>query len=217
MKTPDSGFDRLAGFYDLLASLVFGQALRRAQQAALAGLPPGAPQILIMGGGTGWVLGEVFRRSPQAQVLYVEASPAMLRKSQMALHRTAPRHQAQVEFRLGTEASLAAHETFDVIVTFFFLDLFEPKRLQAVMHQLNAVRQSGGVWLLADFCKPPQWWQRILLAVMYQFFRVTTGISARQLPALPTKLAELGLQIRKRESFYAGMIEAAIFGEQTEA
>ncbi|WP_324671707.1 class I SAM-dependent methyltransferase [Hymenobacter sp. GOD-10R] len=217
MKTPDSGFDRIAGFYDLLASLVFGQALRLAQQAALADLPPGAPRILIMGGGTGWVLGEVLRRSPQAQVLYVEASPAMLRKSQTTLQRTAPRHQAQVEFRLGTEASLVAHETFDVIVTFFFLDLFEPKRLQAVLHQLNAARQPGGVWLLADFCKPPRWWQRVLLAVMYQFFRVTTSISARQLPALPTELTKLGLRMRNRQSFYAGMIEAAIFEEQTEA
>ncbi|OUJ72521.1 class I SAM-dependent methyltransferase [Hymenobacter crusticola] len=217
MTTPDSGFDRVAGFYDFLARLVFGRALRRAQQAALVGLPPGAPKILIIGGGTGWVLGEVFRRCPQAQVLYLEASTAMLRKSQQALRGTGARYLAQVEFRLGTEASLATHETFDAIVTFFFLDLFAPARLQAVMQQLNAARQPGGVWLLADFCQPPLGWQRALLAVMYKFFRITTGISARQLPALHAELNKLGLRAQNRRTFYAGMIEATVFEEPAEA
>ncbi|GGF19399.1 class I SAM-dependent methyltransferase [Hymenobacter cavernae] len=214
MQNSDAGFDHLASFYDLLASLVFGRTLRRAQQAALSGLPVGAPRLLIIGGGTGWILGEVLRRCPAAQILYVEASAGMLRQSRAALRRTAAAHEAQVEFRLGTEAALKSGETFDVVITFFFLDLFETVRFGAVLRQLNAVRRPGGRWLLADFCKPNGWWQRALLAVMYQFFRVTTGISARQLPAIHAGLANLGLHPRRQQWFYAGMIEATVFEEK---
>ena len=214
MTTSDAGFDRIASFYDLLASLVFGRALRRAQQAALTSLPTGAPRLLIIGGGTGWVLGEVLRRCSQAQILYVEASPVMLRKSRATLHRVAAQQEAQVEFRLGTEDSVAAGEMFDGIITFFFLDLFEPSRFKAVVQRLNSARRPGGTWLLADFRKPPRWWQRALLAVMYQFFRITTGISAQQLPAIHVELARLGLRVRTQQLFYAGMIEATVFEEE---
>ena len=211
MPTSDSVFDRVASFYDALARLVFGNALRQAQQAALVGLPTGAPKVLIMGGGTGWILEEVLRRCPHAQILYVEASAAMLQKSRAALSAT---HAAQVEFRHGTERSLLASELFDVIITFFFLDLFEPERFAVLVRQLNAARRQGGLWLLADFCKPPRWWQRALLAVMYQFFRLTTGISAQQLPAIHAELTKLGLRVRSQQGFYGGMIEASVFEEE---
>ena len=214
MQTPDAGFDRLASFYDLLAGLVFGHTLRRAQEAALAGLPAGALRLLIIGGGTGWILGEVLLRCPAAQILYVEASAGMLRQSRATLRRMAAAHESQVEFRLGTEAALKSSETFDVIITFFFLDLFEITRFEAVLRQLNATRRPGGRWLLADFCKPKVWWQRALLALMYQFFRVTTGINARQLPAIHAGLAKLGLHPQQQQWFYAGMIEATVFEEQ---
>ena len=65
------GFDRVAWFYDGLALLVFGSAQRAAQRAALRGLTLGRPHVLILGGGTGWVLGEVLRRVPAATVLYL--------------------------------------------------------------------------------------------------------------------------------------------------
>jgi ubiquinone/menaquinone biosynthesis C-methylase UbiE len=217
MLTPDAGFDRIAAFYDLLAGLVFGRTLRRAQAAALAGLPAGAPSLLIIGGGTGWILGEVLRRRPQARILYIEASPSMLRKSQATLQRLAAAQEAQVTFRLGTEASMAPGETFDAILTFFFLDLFAPDRLSRVLQQLNAARRPGGRWLLADFRTPPWRWQRALLAIMYQFFRLITGIGARELPAIHAGLGMLGLQLKQQQLFYAGMIEASIFEESQES
>ncbi|QIL77379.1 hypothetical protein [Hymenobacter sp. HDW8] len=99
-------FDFVAAFYDPLARLVFGSALQRAQQAALAHLPPVAPYILIVGGGTGWVLLETLKQRPTARILYLEASAVMLRKSQVLLVQQAPAQAAQVEFQLGTEADL---------------------------------------------------------------------------------------------------------------
>lgn len=209
---PDSGFDRVAAFYDPLSRLVYGRALVRAQHYALtAGLPPSAPHLLIIGGGTGHVLLEVLRQRPQATVLYIEASPQMLHKARTLLARQLPIAIAQVEFLLGTEASLTKQDAFDAIITFFFLDLFEPQRLQQIMTSLYATRKPGAPWLLADFAPPHTWWQRVLLAAMYSFFRLTTGISGSTLPPFRKALVQLGLRAEQSKCFFGGMIEASVW------
>lgn len=213
---PDSGFDFVAWFYDPLAHLVYGPALQRAQQAALeAGLPPGpgSSSILIIGGGTGWVLGEVLRRRPAAQVLYLEASPAMLARSQAWLSKTLPQHVSQIEFRLGTEAALRAEEQFETVVTFFFLDLFEAGRLRQLVQRLYAGLAPSGTWLLADFTAPRRWCHRTLLWLMYWFFGLTTGISARRRPPIEAELARLGLQSTVAGDFFGQMITAQVWRE----
>lgn len=209
---PDSGFDRVAALYDPLARLVFGQALQAAQLAALeAGLPGGAPAVLIIGGGTGWVLLQVLRLRPQARVVYLEASPQMLARSRQLLAQELPEAAVQVEFRLGTEAALEPTDTFDAVITFFFLDLFEPQRLRLLMARLNQARQPAAPWLLADFAAPRRWWQRGLLAAMYGFFRLTTGISGRHRPPIQEELARLQLRRSSHAAFFGGMVEAEVW------
>jgi tRNA (cmo5U34)-methyltransferase len=211
MSLPDSGFDYVAAFYDPLARLVYGRALQQAQQAALQALPPGAPHVLIVGGGTGWVLGEVLQLRPEARVLYLEASPQMLERSQQFLQQYWPTKQEQVEFRLGTEAALQSGEQFEALVTFFLLDLFEPKRLRQLVGHLHATCRPGAPWLVADFGVPGTWWQHGLLAAMYGFFGLTTGISARQRPPIETELARLGIAPRPVGTFFGGMVEAVVW------
>ncbi|WP_170170402.1 class I SAM-dependent methyltransferase [Hymenobacter perfusus] len=209
---PDSGFDFVAAFYDPLAQLVYGPALRRAQQAVLtAGLPTGAARVLIIGGGTGWVLGEVLRRNPAARLLYLEASPRMLHQSQEWLHRRLPQHAAQVEFRLGTEAALQPQELFEAVLTFFFLDLFEPTRLRDIVGRLRTALVPTGVWLLADFGPPKAWWHRLLLGLMYHFFGLTTGISARHRPPIEAELHRIGLMPEAAGQFFGRMVEASVW------
>lgn len=211
IKRNSASFDFVAAFYDPLARLVFGSALRRAQQAALAHLPPGAPSVLIVGGGTGWVLGEVLRLRPTARILYLEASAVMLRKSEAHLRRLAPAQAAQVEFQLGTEANLPPSAQFDALVTFFLLDLFPPPDLRMLLQRLQAACRPEARWLVADFCPPRTWWQRGLLAVMYRFFRLTANVQARQLPPWPAELARLGWRRFAHAQFFRGLIAAAAY------
>lgn len=213
MLLPDSGFDYVATFYDPLARLVYGRALHQAQQTALQALPAGAPAVLVIGGGTGWVLGEILARRPAARVLYLEASPRMLARSREFLQRQWPTHAAQVEFRLGTEAALQPTEQFDAVLTFFFLDLFELNRLRQLISRLNEARRAAGPWLFADFAAPQKWWQRGLLAAMYGFFGLTTGISARRRPPIEAELKRLGLERQVLGQFFGGMVEAAVYKE----
>lgn len=208
-------FDRVAWCYDTLAGLVFGPALRRAQRAALQHLPAGAPRVLVVGGGTGWVLAEVLRHRPKATVLYLEASAAMLRRSQAQLLRAGAAKRAQVVFRHGTQADLQpADGPFDALVTFFVLDCLPAPALPAAVAQLAALRRPGAPWLVADFAPPHTAWQRLLLGAMYRFFRLTTGLAARALPPLRPALGAVGLQVQEpAQWFYGGAVEALVFNE----
>ena len=204
---PLTGFDRVAWCYDALAALVFGPALRNTQRAALAGLPTGAPHLLVLGGGTGWVLTEVLRRRPAATVLYLEASPRMLARARA---RLSPARLAQVEFRHGTQEALQPNEAFDGIITFFVLDCVELAGLPAALDRLNAARRPAAPWLLADFRPARQGWRHLLLAAMYWFFGLATGLRARALPDLVAALQVRGLQPGMRQHFFAGATEAVV-------
>ena len=204
-------FDRVAGWYDGAARLVFGSAQRDAQRAALASLPPGAPHLLILGGGSGWVLGEVWRRRPAATVLYLEASAAMLRQAEAVVQQQWPTHRAQVEFRSGTEAALTTTEQFEAVLTFFVFDCMEPAALESAVARLAASLRPDGVWLVAEFTPPRRWWQRALQGVMYAFFRVAARLAARQLPDYEAALAAWGWQPQEVSYFFGGTIMGAGF------
>ena len=215
-KSPSllTGFDRVAWCYDALAALTFGPALRNTQRAALAGLPAGAPHVLVLGGGTGWVLAEILRRRPAATVLYLEASPRMLARARA---RLGPGQQRQVVFRHGTQNNLEPADTFDAIVTFFVLDCLPEAVVPAALARLDAARRPGAPWLLADFRPAGQGWRRGLLTVMYAFFRFTTGLTTRTMTDFTALLLARGLRLQSRQLFFAQAVEAVVMADEAAA
>lgn len=210
---PLTGFDAVAWCYDALAGAVFGPALKKAQRAALAGLPPGALRVLILGGGTGWVLTEVLKLRPEATVLYLEASTKMLARAQARLSAEMPQAATRVEFRHGTQAMLRHEERFEAIITFFVLDCIATAEIEPALAQLRAALQPRGAWLLADFRPARRGWRWLLLRLMYGFFRLTTGLRARELPDLHSALAGWGLHPVNTATYFGGAIEATVFRE----
>lgn len=209
---PAADFGPVAGFYDALAGLAFGGALRRAQRATLAaGLPPGpASRVLVLGGGGGWVLTEIWRQRPQAQVLYLETSAAMLARTRARLLRHPAPPGAAVELRQGSEAALRPGEQFDVIITFFVLDCFAAAALPEALARLQAARRPGAPWLVTDFQPAQSGWRRWLLAAMYTFFGFTVGLRVRQLPPWPAELAALGLVASWEQQFFGGAVAGLV-------
>jgi tRNA (cmo5U34)-methyltransferase len=203
-------FGPVAGFYDVLAGLAFGGALRRAQRATLAaGLPP-APRVLVLGGGAGWILTEIWRQQPQAQVVYLETSAAMLARTRARLQRHPTPPGAALELRQGSETALRPGEQFDVIVTFFVLDCFEHEALPGALARLHAARRPGAPWLVTDFRPAQRGWRRWLLAAMYTFFGVAVGLQVRQLPPWPAELAALGLSASWQQQFFGGAVAGLV-------
>ncbi len=204
--SPGADFGPVARVYDALAGLAFGGALRRAQRATLAaGLPPEpAPRVLVLGGGAGWVLSEIWRQRPRAQVLYLEVSAAMLARTRARLRRHPAPAGAAVELRRGTEADLRPGEQFDAIVTFFVLDCFTEAALPGALARLHAAHAPGAPWLVADFRPARRGWRRWLLWAMYRFFGLTVGLRAQQMPPWPQGLVALGWRPRWKMHFFGG-------------
>ncbi|MES2733137.1 MAG: class I SAM-dependent methyltransferase [Bacteroidota bacterium] len=210
----DNGFDRIARVYDILAFLVFGQSLRKAQTALLHYIPDYS-SILIIGGGSGWLLQKLVKKAPSASIVYLEASAKMLSFAQQKSNLFPA--TATVDFRLGNESAIQPTDKFSVVITPFFLDLFTQQRLQqAIMPRLFASLQPGGLWLFTDFMPPPHKFHQLLLKTMYWFFGKLCSIEARQLPEYATLFASYPLQQKASKTFFNGMVETSVW-EKTSA
>lgn len=215
MADVGKGFDRLVSIYDGLARLVYGKSIRRVQTHFLAQWPQNA-SILIVGGGTGWFLEEVLRQADPAQVLYVDVSSRMIRKSQ---NRIATRSQPlaeRVEYFQGTIHDLPdLDRSFDVVVTHFYLDMFNGEDLQGEIEVLTGWLRPGGIWSLADFAYVEKGLMRpvsrFLVGTMYLFFRAVAGIGSRRLEDYLALLEASGLVRRDGVAYFGGMIRGAVF------
>ena len=74
-------YNRIAWFYDGLCSLVFGSDIKKAQIELLPFIPKNA-NILIIGGGTGWIIDEITKtHSTGLSITYIDVSAKMIQLS----------------------------------------------------------------------------------------------------------------------------------------
>jgi tRNA (cmo5U34)-methyltransferase len=199
------GFDKIANVYDAIARLVFGNAIRDAQVCFLNDVPPQS-KVLILGGGTGWLLARLLELKPMCEVCYIEASKKMLKLSKKKV-----KHSDRVHFILGTENSIPNDIQFDIVITNFYFDLFTNESLDSVTIKIQAIAKSNALWLVTDFIQGKKWWQSALLKMMYWFFRVICNIEAVELPYWHHSLSKRGLFKKKSRFFCNGFIESTVY------
>lgn len=197
-------FDRVAWLYDSLARLVFGNAIDKSQQDLLRHLPASG-NVLVLGGGTGRFLPELWRLRPALSITFIDASHEMIRRAKA---KQAPGQK--VQFIHGTERDIPGGP-YDSLLSPFYLDMFEGEALDEVLTVLSSHVAPNGKWLVADFNDSGRWWQAIMLDSMYLFFRWTTGIQAAKLADLKTALNKLGWRESDRSTYYRGFIKASLF------
>jgi ubiquinone/menaquinone biosynthesis C-methylase UbiE len=207
MSKPLDQFDWLANYYDVLSGLVFGNALKDSEQHFLHLLPKGCT-ILIVGGGTGLILRQIFQHNPTCHVWFIEASRKMLSR---AIKNVPRKYADQVQFVYGTEESIAGDVKFDVLLTSFYLDLYPDKELPEVCAALRQRLCERGLWLVNDFSDGGKWWQRLMLWVMYRFFVAACRISARTLPDWEKFLKRAGFFRVDEAFFYGRFVKSAVF------
>ncbi|WP_353717784.1 methyltransferase domain-containing protein [Dyadobacter sp. 676] len=175
-----NNYDRIASRYDKLSRLIFGKSIVRAQQALLPLITPPA-RVLVVGGGTGWIIEEMGRIHPSGLAIdYVEISSNML---ELARKRDS-RHN-KVTFIHAAIEDYNALSSYDVIMTPFLFDNFSHVRAQKVFRKLDSMLKNGALWLFTDFHIDKginRLWQKALLRSMYIFFRNISQVEADQLP-----------------------------------
>ena len=142
---------------------------------------PAGSRILIAGGGTGWILEEISNIFPSGlEISYIDKSSKMIELSKK-------RHYQSniVEFiNAPLEDTYLKRGYYDVILTPFFLDCFSEASLKTILEELDTSLRPEGLWLYIDFYMSAQstLWQRILVKLMYSFFRLVSHLEARKLP-----------------------------------
>ena len=199
-------FDRLAPFYRAMEFFTAGGKLQRCRMAFLGEIPV-PRKILLAGEGHGRFLPECVRRFPEAEIVMVDISARMLEiaRSKVDSGRVKFVHSDFLEWD-------GPCGEFDLIVTNFFLDCFSEDQLATVVSKLGKSATPEAQWLLADFEIAPTplagLRSRVILAMLYAFFRIVTGLKARSLVAPNEYLEKSGFTLHRRLTHDWGLLKS---------
>jgi SAM-dependent methyltransferase len=204
-------FDRLAAHYHWMETFFAGGLMQRCRTTFLSRTRE-CRRALLVGEGSGKFLAELLRCNPRIRVTCVEHCRGMIEQTR---RRLATEHldESRVEFRQMDALDWSpSPETFDLVVTNFFLDCFRAEQLQRLVPLLAGSTTKEAIWLVADFCEPGRGWRRwrakIILAMLYAFFRVTTSLSASRLTPPDPFLAAAGFHLLDRRLVSFGLAHA---------
>jgi ubiquinone/menaquinone biosynthesis C-methylase UbiE len=212
-------FQQAAWYYDTLAKLVFGRSIENAQLAHLSTLSPKS-KVLIIGGGSGWILEAIIAHTASLEITYLETSTAMLnqaRKRYEAIQRKTYLH-TKVHFVQGSAEDLSETLQFDALATFFLLDLYNTNDAWQLMSDLYRRLKHEGLWLYADFEQPrsgwKSYWQNWLLRMMYLFFSLTTNLKNQHLPDFSLLFNKLGMMPIRNSYYYGKFIRSSVYRKE---
>jgi len=204
-----NNYDPIARYYDFLSRLFFGRSELLAQVELLGYVRAGS-RMLIVGGGTGWILEEIAVRYPAGlRITYVESSGAMMR-----LARKRAVGASVVSFVELPVEEFVAEERYDCILTGFLFDNFSAELARRVVGLLSPMLEARGCWLFADFYyrrRESRFWQGLMLRVMYFSARLICRVDARELPDMDALFAQAGFAPDRISWYYKGFIKAVAY------
>ena len=204
-----NNYDKIANQYDFLSRLVFFKSQVQAQVDQLKYIPEKS-SILIVGGGTGWILEELAKVHPSGlDIVYVEISQKMI-----ALSKTRDVGNNNVEFvHLGIE-DFKTDLLFDAILTPFLFDNFVKNRAETVFHFLDSRLKKSGLWLFVDFSLNPKngkWWKFLILKSMYVFFKLIGIVETNSLIDIHPWFKNEAYSIVNQQFYYGSFISATVY------
>lgn len=206
-----ANYDNSAWFYDRLSGLIFGKALVSSQLYLLEHIPAEAT-ILIVGGGTGWILEEIAKLHPSGQkITYVEISAKMTSRS-----RQRKKGKNDVIFINDSIENFDAHNQFDIVITPFLLDNFTEQSLKKIFKKIHGQLLPEGLWLNIDFRLTGKWWQKVLLKSMLLFFRIICRIEATKLPSIEECFKKHRYKVICSKSFFGEFILSTAYQKPDE-
>ena len=207
-------FDRIARHYRWLEAVTFGAALQKARTRWIESIA--APKrVLILGEGNGGFLCELLRVHREVSVDCVDASGRMLQLARRRVCQILPEAVSRVRFLEEDIVSWSPPGSYDLLVTNFVLDCFPQDEVNLIIRKLANAATPDAYLLLADFSIPGKPLSRvhakIWLAVMYWFFRSTTGIRAKRLVDPTSELEANGFARLSRSQWRFGLVKSELW------
>ncbi|MCW3108892.1 MAG: hypothetical protein JWQ09_3398 [Segetibacter sp.] len=201
-------YNNVATFYDRLSRFIFGDAIVNAQKLLVQSIDANST-ILIIGGGTGWILEEIAKKHSEGlHITYVEISEKMI-----ALSKKRDFGSNKVIFINKSIQDIQINQRFDIVITPFLLDNFSTGTTNIVFGKVHQCLLPDGLWLFADFqlTKDTHFWQKTLLKTMYFFFKFLCGIEANRLPDTNTLFEKYQYKKLSSKSFFKNFICSLVY------
>lgn len=214
--TKYTSFDRVAFAYDFLKKIIFGRSIEISQVEFLSKIPINS-SVLIIGGGTGKLLKEIWLSGRAGNITYLEFSEKMLEISKRRV--TSVRADGQlpenIKFIKGSIENLDPFKKFDVIFTPFVLDIIGEDQLPDFLKGVDSILSVDGLWFFTDFqiSASSKWirlYQKGLIKAMYIFFNFTSNLKIERLPDFSQYFSNLGYQVIYSASFYKDFIQSKV-------
>ena len=207
-------FDTLAPYYRSMEFLAAGGILQRCRTSFL-GEAAGCRRALLLGEGPGRFLVKLLRAHPGAEVTCVERSPRMIQEALRRVQRNGLNGERVRFVQSDALTWQSPPGVFDLVVTHFFLDCFRREELESLVARVAAGTTDAARWLLADFRIPDRGWQRWrahgVLALLYLFFRIATGLSAARLTPPDDFLRGAGFRLAGRRLDNFGLVHSDLW------
>lgn len=203
-----NNYDHIANYYDRLSRFVFNNAQVSVQISQLQYIPQRS-SILIVGGGSGWILKELYALHQEGlTITYVELSTKMINQAKRLHH-----HGNKIHFINAAIENFNTADTYDVIMTAFLFDNFKAEKARMVFSKLHYFLRKGGHWLYSDFSFDAQrksWWQHFLLKTMYLFFKLIARVEANALPEMQPLFKKKNYGLISKKKAFSGFIESCV-------
>jgi ubiquinone/menaquinone biosynthesis C-methylase UbiE len=212
--------DPIARWYRWLEYGGFGRALERRREAFIGEIA-GARRVLVLGEGDGRFLKKLvencgkmiescgklaaFASRPEFSIDCVDLSHRMLDLARIRAGTD------RVTYRHGDALTIPLPRAeYDLVVTHFFLDCLTENDAAKLIARVAASLQPGARWLISEF-REPGLWARAMVAMLYFFFRITTGLRARRLIDHRPLLAARGFVMLREETARFGLLASELW------
>jgi len=189
MKSRRVSFDLIARPYKTLEYLTFGNTLEKTRLYYLPNIAH-CKNALVLGDGDGRFLSCLLAANPTLHATAVDSSAAMLGLLRERCAANVTNSKQRLRVIQSDALSFIPTETYDLIVTHFFLDCFSQKDLSLLVRRLVPSLAPEALWLVSEFRIPngiltvPS---GVLIRGLYFAFHMLTGLRATQLPDYGTE------------------------------
>jgi tRNA (cmo5U34)-methyltransferase len=214
IKSVGKGFDRIAFFYDQMASIASFNHINKSQLAFISHISTQST-CLILGGGTGYFLQKLLEVNKSIQITYVDASEKMIEYSKERILRNVPTDLNRVAF-VCTAVADFRFETYDVIVCNYFFDLFEENVVQGLLQQCYAALSNTGILYVTDFVlhttqSMKSYISQISLWLLFHFFSWATYLQTKKLVDMERVILLNKFERIIQKKFFGGLLQSNIF------
>ena len=174
-----NSYNFIASSYSFWSRLMYGNSLHAIQLLLIKELPHKG-HLLILGGGIGQILPSIYNQSPNLKITFLEASSKMIALAK----RQTPTGQYITFIRSDSLENMKIE--CDYVYASFFLDLFSPTHIKAIVRTIENHQTYPMTWFIADFDLGPKVKYRLLrefqIKLSILFFTITTNHQQNFLP-----------------------------------